>query len=1199
MKISHLLLILAIYTTLIPFSERISGQGIKTGSCYRLIYSNGKSASNEESLIQGDNVILRNNESLNPGEVWSFIHLEKNFYAIYSPVIRKCIDNDGNYSGKDNPVVLWDKDLTNRNQAWELIPAADSCFIIRHRYSRMLLGIKETEPGKLLLCQVSDTADKISFYWKIRKTDLRIELEKDRSHSKNDWEDEKVFGVNKEPAHAVTIPYITEEELMNDPYFRSPWLKPSSSLYTSLNGKWKFHWSEKPEERPKEFYKETFKTDNWDEIDVPSNWETKGYGTPIYTNITYPFKNNPPFIEAQRGYTNATEVNPVGSYRKEFVLPQDWKGREVYLHFDGVYSAMYVWINGVKTGYSEGSNNGAEFDITRYVRPGTNSVAVEVYRWCDGSYLEDQDMTRFSGIHRDVYLYAASKVHIRDFSLSSEFKDDDFKEATLNICASIKNAGDRLSGQYSLEATVMDQSGQRVKSAEEVVNSIMKNKTAEINLSVTIADPLLWSAEKPNLYYVLLTLRDQNGNVSEVLSSPLGLRKIEIKENRVFINGSRVFFKGTDRHDIDPVCGKAVPLETMIRDIVLMKQNNINTVRTSHYPNDPKMYWLYDYYGLYIMSETDLECHGNQKLSDNPDWEPAMEDRVVRNIGEHRNHPSVIFWSLGNESGGGKNFYSLYKAAKKADPERPVHYEGLNEAADMDSQMYPSIEQMSQTDKSPSPKPYFLCEYAHAMGNAVGNFDQYWDYIENKSSRMIGGCIWEWVDQNTVKPGANNDHYLFGGDYGDKPNDGEFNCKGLVTPDRKITPKLLEVKKIYQYVNIKMEDPLQGRITLCNKYNFTNLDEFKIEWTLIKNGLKTQCGEVDNVDIKPGESGECIIPYINSFEKGSEYFLNITVLLKNNTSWANAGFAVASEQLQLTSGNVYGKISTYEMPPVHVSESDTLLNVSGEKFRVLINKNTGVISSLKYDSKEVIFDGEGPSFNWYRSISNNPEKFYDMSVSCRNFSDSVSGDNKYIVINTSVEARIKTVPEQVIPYDVRYRIFTDGTIEVEGAVVAPSGSLRPQRLGLRFTLQPGMENVKWYGRGPSESYPDRKSSEFVGIYDNTIKGMEENYVRLQSMGSHEDTRWLTITDENGNGVKITFRDKMSFTALHFTDNDLWKAKYSYLIDSLRKPQSYISLDCAQQGLGNASCGPGPRPEYMIQPGVSYGFSFRIENAGKK
>jgi beta-galactosidase len=1175
-------------------TKEIYSQEFNIKSYYKIISSNGFALDNKETLNQGDPIFLGINQENNLGQVWSIIPAKNGSYLIYSPIDRKCIDNDNTYSGNGNAVVLWDKDMNNQNQYWDIRPAGNGTYTIIHKNSSMYLGYPGTAAEGTKVFQLKASDQSHIQQWTIRKVNIRIPKDVDRTSSKNDWENETIFAINKEPAHVTTIPYPSVESLTNDPFFQTPWLTPKSSLYQSLNGNWKFNWVKQPSERPAGFYKPGYDVSSWKEIPVPSNWEMYGYGTPIYTNITYPFKNRPPFIEPQKGYTNEKEPNPVGSYRRDFSIPADWNGKQIFLHFDGVYSAMYVWVNGKQVGYSQGSNNAAEFDITPYVEPGTNVLAAEVYRWCDGSYLEDQDMIRFSGIHRDVYVYAAPKVHLRDYCVQTEFTGDNFTSSVLHIKTTIKNYDKKASTPLKLEIALLNTAGTRILTLTQPIGAIGGKQESIYDLQGNVTNPELWSAEIPNLYSVILSIKDEQGNVLEALSSKLGFRKIELKNNRVYINGQQVFFKGTDRHDIHPQFGKAIPVETMIQDIVLMKQHNINTIRTSHYPSDPKMYEMYDYYGLYIMSETDLECHGNQGITDIPSWEPAMIDRMVRNVEQHKNHPSVIFWSMGNESGNGNNFYAMYKAAKAIDTARPVHYEGKNESADMDSQMYPSIEDMAEMDQRKTDKPYFLCEYAHAMGNSVGNLDEYWDYIENKSQRMIGACIWEWVDQNICKYGQPKDHYYFGGDFGDKPNDGEFNCKGLVTPDRQVTPKLMEVKKVYQYITFQPVDLANGKILIKNKYNFTNLNQFDIQWTLLKDGSPVESGKIAPLSILPNESEEITLPYNKQPDAGSEYFLTLECSLKNNAVWAKTGYTVASGQFALHTRPAVPPVNTANLPALTVSGQDNKLVIQGEDFSATFNKATGILISLQYNNKELIYNGDGLAFNWYRSIHNDSAKFFDDQMNIQSFTYIVQEDHKSVIVNTNLVANLLNETKTEFPYGVKYTIYANGTIDVDGSFINPAQGYHPPKLGLRMILIPGLENVEWYGRGSFESYADRKQSAFFGLYKRTVRDMEENYVRLQSMANHEDTRWLKLMDNQGKGIKITSKDKLNFTALHFTDNQLWAAKYSFKLDSLRKPETYLSLDCIQRGIGNASCGPGPRPQFEIPVNIPMTYSFRIE-----
>ncbi|WP_069659970.1 glycoside hydrolase family 2 TIM barrel-domain containing protein [Arcticibacter eurypsychrophilus] len=1032
------------------------------------------------------------------------------------------------------------------------------------------------------------------FFISLFPTIILSQTKAEKKGDRAEWENEAIFGINKEPAHVPYIPFPSTETLKEDPTFHTPWEATKSPLFLSLNGKWKFNWVKQPSERPVEFYKPTFNSSEWKEIQVPCNWEMLGYGTPIYTNITYPFKNDPPFIKSQSGYTNEKEPNPVGSYLRNFSIPENWDGKEIFLRFDGAYSAIYVWVNGKQVGYSEGANNIAEFNVTKEVKAGENSLAVEVYRWSDGSYIEDQDMFRLSGIHRDVAIYAVPQVHIRDYYIKTEFKNDDFATADLRIKTSIRNNGKQNAKSGNLKISILDPKGKEVMQLSQPLATVKKDQELAVDLQDVIKSPLLWSAEKPDLYTAIFTLQDQDEKIQEVISSKFGFRQVEIKEKRLFINGKPVLLKGVNRHDIHPQLGKAVPVSSMLEDILLMKKANINTIRTSHYPNDQKMYALFDYYGLYTVAEADLECHGNQSLSNTPSWLPAFIDRNVRNVEEHKNHAAVVFWSMGNECGDGENFVQVYKKIKKIDSTFIVHYEGKNSAADMDSRMYPSVDDMIATDRQKTDKPFFLCEYAHAMGNAVGNLEEYWDYIENHSQRMIGGCIWDWVDQGINKFGSPKDQYFFGGDFGDKPNDFDFCNNGITTPDRRITAKMLEVKKVYQYIKIRSADLSNGTVKIINRYAFTNLDQFNINWRVLRNGLVVDSGALDPQHANPGDSVEIGVPYRIPASDSSEYFLNVEFALAKDRLWAKSGYVVASEQLALTKRPLQDSIAHTGPGNLYVEERNNIVNVSGPDFNVQFDKTTGLLTSLKYDKNEVIYNGKGLTLNWYRSINNDSRKYVEPDTRLISFTYSPEREVKSITIRTVLEMSLKGDKTSILPYAVNYTIYAGGLINVEATIDNTNDAYHVPRLGLQISLIPSMEQVSWYGRGPHENYADRKSSAFFGIFSNTVDGMEEHYTRSQSMGNHEDIRWLSVSDENHTGIKITSVDKLNFSALHYTDQELWNVVHDFQHNSIKKPETILSLDYMQRGIGNASCGPGPLKKYELPVSKVNTFSFRIE-----
>ena len=629
----------------------------------------------------------------------------------------------------------------------------------------------------------------------------------------------------------------------------------------------------------------------------------------------------------------------------------------------------------------------------------------------------------------------------------------------------------------------------------------------------------------------------------------------------------------------------------MVEDILLFKRNNMNTVRTSHYPNDPKMMALYDYYGLYVVDEADQECHGNNTLSDNPAWTAAYVDRAVRMVTRDRNHPSVVFWSLGNESGRGRNIVAEYEAVKKLDA-RLIHYEGQNEVADMDSRMYPSVKSMIDSDRNGNNKPFFLCEYAHAMGNAVGNLREYWDYIENHSVRMIGGCIWDFVDQAINKQGEPETNLYFGGSFGDVPNDNDFCCNGLTTADRRQTPKLDEVKKVYQYVKLRY-DRESGEIVVDNRYTARNLNEFVMEWQLMKNGVKVKSASVALPSTLPGETARVAVGDVVAGAAGeSELFLNAVVMLRNDEIWAKAGHVVASEQFAL---NQYRSV----MPVADnagaramkvYEEKDGVLRIEGDGMKAAFDKTNGRMMSLVYGGKEMIHRMQGPSFEWFRSISNDiRDRNLGTLIALKNFSYKVADDRKSIEVAT---AYVATVGDEAVPHTVKYVVNANGVVEVDATFSVPQKFSLP-RLALQTMLAPGLENVEWYGRGPMENYRDRNSAAFVGRYKTTVDGMREHYVRSQTMGERTDTRWLQFTDADGKGLRIVADGTFDFSAQHYTDRELWQVKYGHDLDKIRRNEVVLTLDCIQRGIGNASCGPQPLQEYEIKTGMDYNMKFAV------
>ena len=1155
---------------------RVSSAQVFDGKkCYEISTPDGWVLDVSGALQTDTPVLLSKREQGNAGQVWQLRPLGNEMYQLVNGHSFMGLDSDGD---GEHPVLQWSEESGNPNQQWRIARQKDGCYTLTRGEGAFALGLRENGYHAAKVWQVKAEADSPLQRWVIRESATKVQFIVLKTSSTNDWENPKVIGLNKEPGHPTLVPYASLKEMQADAAYAHPWERTSSSRYLLLNGKWKFHWSASPEKRPQTFYKPTFNVNGWEEIDVPSNWEMKGYGTPLYTNVTYPFANNPPFIQASKGYTMEKEPNPVGSYRRDFVLPASWKGQEVYLHFDGVYSAFYVWVNGKKVGYSQGSNNDAEFNITGYVHSGSNTVAVEVYKWSDGSYLEDQDMFRLAGIHRDVYLMARPKTHLRDFRFTTAFTED-LSGATLGTRAYVSGKGGLV------KVSLYDEEGRLVGSAQ--------GSGTEASSAIEVPGVHLWSAEKPYLYTVCFELRDAAGAVLECTSFKHGFRKVEFKGNKLYINNVLTYLKGTDRHDIHPVYGKAVPVESMVEDILLMKRHNLNTVRTSHYPNDPKMYALYDYYGLYIVDEADQECHGNHSLSNTPYWEEAYVDRGVRMVRRDRLHPSVLFWSLGNESGRGSNIVAERDAVKALDS-RPIHYEGQNEVADIDSQMYPSLEGMEAMDRNGAQKPYFLCEYAHAMGNAIGNLAEYWDYIENKSERMIGACIWDWVDQAIVMPGADDGKLYFGGSFGDVPNDNDFCCNGIVTADRRVTPKLLQVKKVYQYVKIRQSAP--GLLVLENRYTAFNLHEMKLDFCLLHEGKWIQKGQVDLPNTAPRESCEVELP-LKEIPLDGDVTLQVQLSLKEAVRWAPAGHIVASEEfvLQQPASRLPGVDNAKADPLKIYMEEGRFLCARNSAVSVRFDRARGSLSGLALKGKEILHGVDGPAFNGYRYISNDGVRFVidgkDESVATRSEVISFRYKERPECLHVEISA-IAHVGKEDVPYSIVYDVQAAGCVDVNAHFTAGEDFSLP-RLGLRFLLNPAYENLSWYGRGPMENYQDRKDCAFLGIYDSTVSGMDEHYVRAQSMGGRTDTRWIRFVGTDGSTLTFTSDESFDFSALHYTDEDLYLVKYGNDLGKIRRAEVVLTLDCIQNGIGNGSCGPGVIGAYRIPEGQEYGYRFRI------
>ncbi|MCE5250831.1 DUF4981 domain-containing protein [bacterium] len=1004
-----------------------------------------------------------------------------------------------------------------------------------------------------------------------------------------EWEDPEMIGRNKEPGHVTLVPFHNVQSALAGDRATTPWMR-------SLNGVWKFNWVPTPEQRPQGFQREEYDVSGWGTIPVPSCMELQGHGIPIYLNIRYPFEKNPPFI--------AHDNNPVGSYRTEFTIPEDWSGRRMFIVFEGVISAMYLWVNGREAGYSEGSMTPAEFDITNLVRQGRNILAVEVYRWSDGSYLEDQDFWRFSGIYRDVYMFSTPTVHMRDFEVKTDL-DANYRNATLTVDVALRNYGGGTAAAHTVEAMLYNGRNEPVFDAP-LSTEITPGGNGDIKatLSAQVRNPLKWSSEHPNLYTLVLALKDPSGRVIECERCRVGFREVVIKGGQLLVNGVPVYFKGVNRHEHDPDTGRTVGRELMIEDIRLMKQFNINAVRTSHYPNHPLWLELCDEYGLYLIDEANVESHGmgydpKTTLATKPEWKKAHLDRIQRMVERDKNHPSVIIWSMGNEAGDGPNFEAASEWIHHRDPSRPVHYERALERPHIDivSIMYSPIEFLEKYASKPQTRPFILCEYAHAMGNSVGNLQDYWDVIE-RYPVLQGGFIWDWVDQGIRKRYKDGtEFWAYGGDLGDDPNDGNFCCNGLVFPDRTPHPSLWEVKKVYQYVKIRAVDAPAGVFEVVNMHDFTNLSELDGSWTLDCNGIPVKSGDLPKLDVAPRDSARVTVPFGRITPgPGDEYHLTIRFRTAEDAPLVPKGHETAFEQFAIPV-DVPPKIlaAVDVMPPLDVTETSKMVTVTGADFTVVFDKTTGTIASFVWRNTEIFAEGPSPNF-WRAPIDNDygnrmPERLGiwrdagDKRI-VRKTTVTRNGRNS---VSFAAESDLWSIGSK---YAVSYTVYGSGDIIVESRFT-PGEKELPElpRFGMRMILPPGFEAMMWYGRGPHENYQDRKTGSPVGVWSGTVQEQYVPYVRPQENGNKTEVRWVAFTYSRGVGLLACGMPLLSMSALHYTVADLEAADHPY--DLVRRDTISLNLDYSQTGVGgDDSWGARPHKQYTLFP-KEYSYRYRL------
>ncbi|AFN74212.1 glycoside hydrolase family protein [Melioribacter roseus P3M-2] len=1010
-----------------------------------------------------------------------------------------------------------------------------------------------------------------------------------------DWENPLVIGINKEPAHLSFIHYPDAQTALSDKGMES-----SSPYYKSLDGKWKFHWSKNPSERPVDFYKVDYDISGWADINVPASWQTEGFGTAIYLNEKYPFHPerpvNPPLIP--------DDYNPVGSYKTVFEVPSNWDGRNVYIHFGGVKSAFYIWINGKKVGYSQGSMTPAEFDITPYIQKGKNQLAVEVYRWSDGSYLEDQDMWRFSGIFRSVYLYSAPKIHLLDFFIRASL-DDRYEDGLLHITAKVRNTSKENIPPVKVEAFLYDKNGKLINDnpvAEAFTETgIPSGMLTVAELKTKINNPEKWTAETPNLYTVVLVLKDNSGKIIETAKSTTGFRTVEIKDGMLLVNGVPVKLKGTNIHDHDPYHGRAVDYKWIEKDIILMKQSNMNAVRFSHYPHDPRYYELCDKYGLYVIDEANLETHGisfrrNLLPGSDPLWTNAVLERAKRMVEANKNHPSVIIWSLGNEAGHGENFEIMASYIRAVDPSRPIHYQHMNEVADMDSYMYPTPEQLERIAVSTT-RPVIMCEYAHAMGNSAGNLEIYWDII-NRHKNIIGGFIWDWVDQGLFKKDKNGKMFwAYGGDMGDTVNDANFCINGIIQPDRKPEPEYFEVKHIYQYVDFIPADLNKGELIIVNDFNHSDLSNYELRWELKENGRTLQSGVIDTLKTPAGKWTRIDLPLQKpKLAAGCDYWLNLNLHLKSATIWAAKGFKVAWKQFEMPWAAPPAPLKNIAASKkITYDQSDDKIIVKGGEFELSVDKKTGSVIEYKNRGEVLINSPLEPNF-WRALTDNDKAGFRDElnpwkdAAKNRKIKDVKiipSGENKLII---SVNGALG-IGESVWSAD--YTIYGDGTVAVKQKFI-PVGDVPENipKIGAELGIPSKYGIVTWYGRGPWENYVDRETGANIDVYSCPIDSFLTNYVRPQENGNRSDVRWAAFTDESGSGVLFVGAKPFSLSAWNYSLEDLENAKH--INDLPKRDFITVNVDHRQMGVGGINTWSRvarPLEQFCIPSNKTYEYEF--------
>lgn len=1004
-------------------------------------------------------------------------------------------------------------------------------------------------------------------------------------HQRYDWANHQLLERNRLAARAYFLSYPEESGALTYERDATPW-------FQLLNGHWQFAYAESPLRVPENFFAADYDATEWARIQVPGHWQLQGYGKPHYTDLYYPFPVDPPHVPSD---------NPTGCYLREFTVAPGWKNQQVILRFEGVDSAFHVWLNGKEVGYSQGSRLPSEFDVTELLQEGSNRLAVQVYQWSDGTYVEDQDMWYLSGIFRDVSLIARPKLHVRDLAVVTDL-DDEFRHGVLRVRVHVENSSAAAIDGVSVTAKLLDQSYMPVASLTDTgAGELAAGQEKVVILELPVQEPKKWSAEEPNLYHLLLAIEQESGEKTEVIPIRVGFRRIEVRGNNFFVNGKAIRLNGVNRHDHHPDLGRAVPYETMREDVLMMKRHNINAVRTAHYPNDPRFYDLCDQYGLYVMDETDLETHGFQltgnisQLSDDPEWEQTYVERMERMVERDKNHPSIIMWSLGNESGFGCNFRAMAAWCRHADPTRLIHYEEDREAevCDVFSTMYSSIEKMIQHGENEHlQKPHIMCEYAHAMGNGPGGLRDYANVFD-KYQRLQGGFVWEWIDHGLRQYTPDGrEYYAYGGDFGDYPTNGNFVIDGLIRPDRTPSPGLLEYKKVIEPIVVEATDLESGLVTITNRYDFRTLAHVRMVWSVTADGHVVQSGTLSLPHTEAGSRTNVAVPYTlpKQVQDRTDYWLTLCFVLDQDESWVQAGHELAWAQFALpVTAALQVTVAPYQpvFRRVGTKETKTDITLTGADFQFVFDKVSGVPTSWVFAGKELLVAGPRLTF-WRAPIDND---MYVVEEWRKVYLDRLQNRVEHVSIQQDREDRVViTCDVRIAPpvYDwgfacrYTYTVFGNGEVQVDvqGTPKGTPPAMLP-RIGLKLLVAKDMERVSWYGRGPGEAYIDSKEANRIGVYHAGVDELYTPYVFPQENGNRTDVKWMSITDQRGIGLFAMGQPTLEFSALRYDTDDLEQAKHT--TDLVKREYVTLHLDYRQNGLGSNSCGPKQSEQHALRP----------------